>query len=749
MAAMVKLRDPNPLLPDGSLDLKLWLERVSEDRSERELEFIYKACLLAQKTETTGLTTPWGDKCLNPGLVMAEILHDLGLDTPTLAAAIVYYANRYAHLSLDKIKENLSPEVAKLLSGVQKIDQVSVGRQRERYAENLRRMLLSIVEDVRVVLIKLVAHTSEMRAAVKWDEKLKTQMSIETQEIYAPLANRLGIGQIKWELEDLAFRFLEPEQYKQIAKFLHEKRLDREDYIEGLIEEITTKLKSQGIDSAVSGRAKHIYSIWKKMQRKGVGYNEIYDVRAIRITVATIQECYAALGVVHTLWQHIPKEFDDYIANPKENGYRSLHTAVLGPEGKTLEVQIRTPEMHAQAELGVAAHWRYKENVLHDAHYESKLANLRQILKWQEEWTEDQESRDMIRNEIFRDRVYVLTPKGEIIDLPHDATVLDFAYHVHTEIGHRCRGAKINGRIVPLTHGLESGDKVEILTAKTGGPSRDWLNRDLKYLNTSRARAKAMQWFKKQDIDTHIQDGREILERELKRLGGETLRFEALAQQLKMDSVEDMLAQLGNGELRISQILGAIQNLLQPSLPKVAQSNTESKNLSKSSKKLELIGLKPRQRERSAEIMVSGVGNLLCQMAKCCKPVPGDDIIGYITVGKGVTVHRKDCINILQAKQNKMNRLIQVTWGGDTQNLYLVEIAIRAYDRAGLLHDITAQLTGERINVVAVNTLSNKKDNTADFRFSLEIAGVEALSKVLNRIQQLPNVIEVKRLQQT
>ena len=535
--------------------------------------------------------------------------------------------------------------------------------------------------------------------------------------------------------EDLAFRFLQPTEYKRIAELLDERRLNRESYIDSVVREITESLKAQDIEPEVSGRAKHIYSIWKKMQRKGVDYNEIYDLRAIRIVVKKISECYEALGTVHTLWQHIPKEFDDYIANPKSNGYRSLHTAVIGPEGRTLEVQIRTPDMHAQAELGVAAHWRYKENVTHDSQYESKLANLRQVLKWQEEWTNETESEthEALKSEVFQDRVYVLTPKGAVLDLTQNATVLDFAYHVHSEIGHRCRGAKVNGRMVPLTHTLKSGDRVEILTAKTGGPSRDWLNRDLGFLKTSRARTKALQWFKKQDRDQNIQDGREALERELKRLGVENLSFDSIARQLKMNKTEDLLAGLGGGDLRIVQILNAIQVLI-PSL--TVKPSQKTGTLSAFSEK-----------QGGMDITVSGVGNLLCHMARCCKPVPGDEIIGYITIGKGVSVHRKDCINILQAKQNKLNRLIQVEWGKVIHNQYLVKIVIRAFDREGLLRDISSLLASEHINVTALSTVTNKQDNIAEFKCTIEISGLESLSRVLNRIQQLPNIIEVKRLE--
>ncbi len=737
---MVKIRETHPLLADGSPDIHKWLDRVSDNKTLAEIELITKACALAKTADPSVLVPLLGKPCIHQGLMMAEILHELGLDTTTVVAAIVYHTHYYAKLPLDEITKALGKEVAQLIVGVQKIDSIPTESHRVRESsvrqiENLRRMLLAIVEDIRVVLIKLASHTCEMRVAVNLDESFKQRIAKETEEIYAPLANRLGIGQIKWELEDYAFRFTVPEQYKHIAELLDERRVDREVYIDKVVSEITSALQAQGISPSVFGRAKHIYSIWKKMQRKGIKYDQIYDIRAIRILVPSIRDCYAALGAVHALWQHIPKEFDDYIANPKSNGYRSLHTAVIGPEGKTLEVQIRTPLMHEQAELGVAAHWRYKENLSHDAQYEAKLADLRQVLKWQEEWVTDIETDEDLNAEILQDRVYVLTPKGKVMDLPQGATVLDFAYHVHTEIGNCCRGAKVNGRMVPLIYALKNGDRVEILTAKSGGPSRDWLNRDLNFLKTGRARSKVLQWFKRQDRVQNIQEGREVLERELKRLGIENVSLETVAHQLKITKVEDMLAALGNGEIRVSQILSAIQVVMQPLLQKASSLTEETRNIP------------VKEKINTMDITVSGVGNLLCHMARCCRPVPGDEIIGYITVGRGVSVHRKDCINILQARQNKLNRLVQVEWGKNINNRYSVEIVIKAYDREGLLHDISAVLASEHIDIIGVRAVSNKQENVADLRFILEISGLESLSKVLNRIQRLPNIVEVRRVQ--
>lgn len=725
---MVKVREADPLLPDGGVDAGAWLQRIIGDRSPEEVSLIQKALELAALFGAD-IMTPLGDSCFHQGLVMAEILHHLGTDTSTICAGLVYDAMRYGQLELEKVQDVLGDKVASLVSGVQKLQSVQMPSSLKN--ENLRRMLLAVVEDVRVVLIKLAEHTCEMRAAVNTEESLRYSMAEDTLHIYVPLANRLGIGQLKWELEDLAFRFLEPAAYKRTAKLLDQKRADREEYINDVIHQIQKDLESQHIHATITGRAKHIYSICKKMQRKGVSYNEIYDVRAIRILVASIRDCYATLGIVHSIWQPIPKEFDDYIAHPKANGYRSLHTAVFGPMGKTLEVQIRTVEMHHQAELGVSAHWRYKEGGVHDQSYEQKLTQLRQILSWQHEVGAGVEADDTLGSELFEDRIYILTPKGKVIDLPKNATALDFAYHVHTELGNRCRGVKVNGKMVSLTHALKSGDQVEILTAKSGGPSRDWINPQLGYLKTARARAKAHQWFRRQDREQNISDGREVLEREFKRLNVHHISFETLAHQLKMNKADDLLSALGGGEIRLAQVLNAVQ-ILEPSLLKRNAMHVPSKVKS--------------NRNPAMDVRVRGVGNLLCQMAKCCLPIAGDEIIGYITVNRGVSIHKKDCLNILQSSEKNRNRLIQVDWDNGVEHQYTVSIDIRAYDRQGLLRDITAILASEHINVVSALTLTNREQNLADFKFTVQISGVEMLGKIFQKIQQLPNVIEVRRV---
>lgn len=733
---MVKVRNTHPLHADGSVDLTAWLEQISAKRGSRDETILRHACELVTNTQN-----------LHNGLLTAEILDELGLDTASLAAGIVYETVKHGQLPADQIKTSLGAEILKLVQGVQEMDQVHARNplkiNREDIAQetlhNLRKMLLAVVEDVRVVLIKLAGHLCAMRLATKSDERVKQQLALEAKEIYAPLANRLGIGQIKWELEDYAFRFLHPDIYKNIAQLLDERRLDREKYLDTVKEQLTSALAHQHIQAEIHTRVKHIYSIWRKMQRKMIGYNEIYDVRALRIIVPSIADCYAALGVVHTLWQHIPKEFDDYIANPKNNGYQSLHTAVIGPEGKTIEVQIRTQQMHEQSELGVAAHWRYKEGSQHEPYYEKKLNQLRQILNWQEELVLDGETVESLRTEFFADRVYVFTPQGDVIDLPSGATAIDFAYHIHSSVGDRCRGAKVNGKMIPLNQPLINGAQVEILTSKEGGPSRDWLNPHLKYIVTAKAKAKIQQWFRQQNRQQNIHDGRESLMRELKRLGLDHLSIKELAHHVPSSNndEEDLLAGIGNGDIKISQVIGAIQRLKHPPQLITPLAHEE-------------IHIQPhipsKVKGLSGEIIVAGIDNLVTHMARCCKPVPGDEIIGFITLGEGIAIHRKDCLNMLQIPDDKKARLITVEWGKKIKNQYSVDIEIKAYNRRGLVRDISAVVSAEEVDIISMETKTDKDANRAEFRIKLEVPGLEALGKVLTKIQQIPNIIEVYRV---
>ncbi|WP_137885173.1 GTP diphosphokinase [Pseudomonas sp. 2FE] len=743
---MVQVRAHHPINTDGSINLEAWLDHVVSVDQALDRGALKAACEFAREAEQQANATQnlWaeGTSSFRTGLEIAEILADLKLDQDSLVAAVIYRGVREGKITLASVHQRFGSVVAKLIEGVLRMAAISASlKPRESLVlgtqaqvENLRKMLVAMVDDVRVALIKLAERTCAIRAIKHADDEKRHRVAREVFDIYAPLAHRLGIGHIKWELEDLSFRYLEPEQYKQIAKLLHERRLDRERFITEVMTQLKTELAATGVQADISGRAKHIYSIWRKMQRKGLEFSQIYDVRALRVLVPEMRDCYTALGIVHTLWRHIPKEFDDYIANPKENGYRSLHTAVIGPEGKVLEVQIRTHAMHEEAELGVCAHWRYKGTDVKSGsnHYEEKISWLRQVLEWHEELGDIGGLAEQLRVDIEPDRVYVFTPHGHAIDLPKGATPLDFAYRVHTEIGHNCRGAKINGRIVPLNYSLQTGEQVEIITSKHGTPSRDWLNTNLGYVTTSRARAKIVHWFKLQDRDQNVAAGKALLERELSRLALPHVDYGRLAEKANLKTAEDMFAGLGAGDLRLAHLVNAAQQLVEPE---------------RGHEQLELIPRRPTGHKpgKRGDIQIQGVGNLLTQMAGCCQPLPGDAIVGYITLGRGVSIHRQDCASVLQLSGREPERIIQVNWGPVPVQTYPVDIIIRAYDRSGLLRDVSQVLLNEKINVLAVNTRSNKEDNTAAMSLTIEIPGLDALGRLLGRISQLPNIIEVRR----
>jgi GTP pyrophosphokinase len=679
---------------------------------------------------------PSGQRCLAQPMAVAALLDELNLDHETLAAGLLWRAVEEGLVETERVRSELGEAVAALVDGVLRMGQIQdlkepeTDRRRDAVRlEGLRKLLLAMAEDLRVVMIRLAGRLHELRSLRSASAPERQRLARETLDIYAPLANRLGIWQIKWELEDYAFRYLEPQRYQALVRQLDERRDDRERYIGEAIRRLQAALASAGVHAEVSGRPKHLYSIFKKMQRKGVDLHEVFDVRAVRILVDSLKDCYAALGVVHGMWPYLPKEFDDYIANPKGNDYRSLHTAVIGPGGHPLEVQIRTHEMHRQAELGVAAHWRYKEGGADDPHFQDRIAWLRQLLELKDESSGAEDFLERFKTEVFHDRVYALTPKGRVVDLPRGATPLDFAYAVHTEIGHRCRGAKLKGSIVPLTYELKNGDQVEIITVRHGGPSRDWLNPSLGYLKTPRAQGKVRQWFKQQDYEKNLSAGRDILERELKRLGAGEVGLEKLAVRLKIARVEDMLAALGRGELGCSHIANALKDEVLPA-------------------SRHLPGTRPRLRRSSGplgDVTIAGVGNLMTQLARCCKPAPPDPITGYVTQGRGVTIHRKDCPNSLRLGVMDPSRVMEVAWSAELEGTYQVDIAVQAYDRQGLLRDISQVLANEKVNVLGVNTLTDRDTRIASMRFTVEVPDVGKLSRVLSRVAQLPNVTEVHR----
>ncbi|MGX5201708.1 GTP diphosphokinase [Aliikangiella sp. IMCC44632] len=670
---------------------------------------------------------------------MANILSSLNVNSKGLIAAILYPLLDAGLIDLEKIALKVSKSVANLLEGVTTMDAIRglqddfVDDSDASQIDNLRKMLLAMVDDVKVVLIKLAERLYLLRVADRHSHDYQLKLANEISHVYAPLANRLGVGQIKWEMEDLAFRLIHREEYKQIAKSLDEKRVARETYVGSVLEVIGSALAKINVTADLQGRAKHIYSIWKKMQRKQVGFDEIYDVRAVRVLVPEIQDCYSVLGVVHGLWKHIPKEFDDYIATPKENGYRSLHTAVIGPEGKTLEIQIRTFDMHQESELGVAAHWKYKEgNAAAADGYEAKIAWLRQLLEWQDEVTESAEIVEEFRNQVLEERVYVFTPRGKLIDLPKGSTALDFAYRVHTDVGHRCRGAKVNGRIIPLTQALVTGQKVEVLTSKTGGPSRDWLSEHQGYVRSSRARSKINQWFRHQDKDKNIAAGKALLEKELIKHNIKQADILKTAQHFNYNKEEELYAGIGVGDKGLHQVLNVVRTLTNQ--PEPINRNTVIKKRASVAK-----------RSASSDVLVEGVGNLLTRMAGCCKPVPGDEISGYVTQSRGIMVHREDCRYLMASRQTSPEKVLNVEWTSSVNDSYLIDLNIKAYDRKGLLSDITLLMSEEKVSVTSLNTHVNKQRLMVVIKIQIEVPSIATVSKIMTKVEQLPTVVSVQR----
>jgi GTP pyrophosphokinase len=722
----------------GDIDLQAWLQNLPTRYATDEHSLISHAASLAQLTGSD-TPTPIGISCLEQGLRIGKILSELNVDEETMAAGILYSCVRYAELDLEDISEELTIAISKIIRGVEKMDAIdslsasSDGHLSKRKMDNIRKMLLAMVDDIRIVLLKLAERLVILRHAslLSPDEQIK-EANI-THTIYAPLANRLGIGHIKWELEDFSFRYLQPDTYKEISKALKSTRKERELYVQNMISFLEKTMKEQlGLEKVeVTGRAKHIYSIYKKMTRKKVGLEEIYDALAFRILVPKIEDCYGVLGQVHGLWKPIKKEFDDYVTTPKPNGYRSIHTAVIGPEDKYFEVQIRTFEMHEEAELGVAAHWIYKEGEPVKRGYEAKIAWLRQLMDWQQEVTNAENVEDNDQTQIFDDHIYVFTPQGDVLELPKGATPLDFAYHIHTDVGHRCRGAKVAKHIVPLSYELKMGDSVSILTTKEGQPSRDWLNPHTGYLKTARAKSKVHQWLRQQDVEKNIESGQAQYEKELRRLNLKNFDSKALIHKMHFQKAEDFYGSLGRGDITIPAVIHAIEELLKPEIK-----TDDTPEIAKSSHK----------KIAPTDISIEDVGNLLTSTALCCKPIPGDDIIGYITRDKGVSIHKADCPNILNTPEQNKPKLINVNWGTKTENKYHADLVIHTYDRQGLVRDITHLLVSEKVSLLGLTTSIDKGDSTTRINLSIEVNGLNPLSKILNKIQQIPNVIEVTRI---
>jgi GTP pyrophosphokinase len=723
----------------------VWLDEISLGRTKEEITQIEQAALFAIKAHE-GQKRSSGEDYVNHTFAVAGIVHELGLDSDSVIAALLHDSVEDTEVTLKEITDLFGSSVSQLVDGVTKMEVIQEfadhkggGSSENAKAESLRKMMLAMVDDVRVVLIKLCDRLHNMRTLDAVRPEKQVRVATETLEIFAPLANRLGVWQVKWELEDLSFRYMYPDTYKEIAGQLAERRVDRQRYIEDFVDSLKQALYSQSIEAQVVGRPKHIYSIWSKMKKKGLDFEDIFDVRAVRVLVDTVQDCYAALGLIHTKWKYISGEFDDYIATPKENNYRSIHTAVIGPLGRVVEVQIRTHDMHEYNELGIAAHWRYKEGGRHsDEAVNNKILWLRQLLEWKDEVADASEFVDRVKDEVFQDRVYVFTPKGKVIDLAYGSTPLDFAYAIHTEVGHRCRGAKVNGKMVPLTHKLETGERVSIVTTKTGAPSLDWLDPHKGYIKSKRARAGIQHWFRHENREETIAHGRDILDRELDRMNLQDVNLDRLAKQLNVEDAEELYFKLVDGSIKPGRAAAAAQRLIGP------VDNEDEEQLE--------ISFKPggRRVERPKEfakndLTIQGVSDLMTSFAKCCNPVPGDKVLGFVTRGAGITIHRSNCANILYQQNNAEERVVEVSWGADKERTYPMSVSLKAFDRKGLLRDVSSVFADERINVLEMNTRTEPKDQSVNMKILAEVADLEAMSKLLAKLDQLPNVMSVKR----
>ncbi len=737
----------------GHFDVEDWMNSLPVKESDKEeISKVFLYC-----NEKMGESQDEKIRLSNRAIEMIGILLTLHMDLDTFKAAILYPHLEANYFTLEQAKADFGSKIANILHGVRDMEAIrflhnlSSNTVTDSQIDNVRRMLIAMVEDVRAVVIKLAERIAALREVKNADEETRVLVAKEISNIYAPLANRLGIGQLKWELEDLAFRYLHPDIYKQIAHLLDEKRIDRENYINDFVKDLKEKLKSEGLNAEVYGRPKHIYSIWRKMQKKHLDFSGLYDVRAVRVIVDRLQDCYAALGVVHTKYHHIPREFDDYIANPKPNGYQSIHTVVIGPNGKTVEIQIRTSEMHKNAELGVAAHWKYKEggNPGIDAAYEERISWLRKLLSWQEDMVESGAIVDEFKTQVFEDRVYVFTPKGDVVDLPTGATPLDFAYHIHSEVGNRCIGAKVDGKIVPFTYQLQTGDQVEIFLQTEQNPSRDWLNPNNGYVRTSKARAKIASWFRKEDREKNILAGKDLLEKEILRHGLQITK-EQLSSFIKLTykrynakDLNDIFAGIGSGDIRINQVI----NFLEERIKELTAPVDDGEQIIKTIEQRTLNRLaNSRKVIDKSQVIVHGVGNLVTSLAKCCQPIPGDDILGFITQGRGISIHRSDCETLKNLEKQNPERIIEAQWGENYSNGFAVTIGIDANDRSGLLRDITTIIAAEKINVLGVRSRSNVYKQIAHIDIDMEVYNINDLTRMIAKLNQMPDILSASRM---
>jgi len=714
-----------------------WLKASKLHFENVDTELLTKACQYAEFFNDE-VTPPFADSVLTEGLNMANELLELNCDNQTLAAAITYPAIYYNQPTKESIEKHLSKKVYKILSSAKRMEAIQdihtpAGTALSlKKVDNLRKMLLAIVDDVRIVLIKLAERLTIMKYLRKEDTAQRRQIAEQTIHLYAPLANRLGIGQLKWQLEDFSFQYLHPDKYEEISKALKMHRVDREGYVKDMIEKLTTLFKNGGIKNMeVSGRAKHIYSIYRKMQKKDIEFQQLFDTNAFRVLAPSVEDCYTALSLVHAEWPHISEEFDDYIAKPKPNGYQSIHTAVTGPKKINVEIQIRTYQMHDDAELGVAAHWKYKEGGDKTSNYEEKITRLREVMDWQQEVGSHDADAETVYSKIFEDGIYVFTPNGDIFDLPPAATPLDFAYYIHTEVGNRCKGAKVNEKLVPLTQALKTGDRVEILTAKEGKPSRDWLSPTQGYVTTNQARIKIRHWFKKENYNIDFEEGEKIWEKACRREGINKSAINKVYERFNFKKSNDLIAAIGAGDVGVPTVLHALQ---------------EKEPTQKTEKPVVIIKkAQPEKTKITSDLSIEGVDNLLTQIAKCCKPIPGDPILGYITKGRGISIHHQSCRNIQQAVTYRPQRIIEVNWGGKKEQAYPVDLIIDADDRSGLVRDITSVIANENVPLFGLNSRADKIKSRAYINLTIEINSLDLLKKVLTQLRQINGVMTVER----
>ncbi len=746
---------------NASFDFAKWVEALEltsdyKDAISKTNEFVLR-CIRKAEVE---------EDFVNPDDLVARfnhisseivgILMSLNMDLPSLVVSIIYPAYESGFIKLDDIREAFGAKTATLLLAVKDMEAIrslqtlTSSNATEEQVDRVRRMLLAMVKDVRAVVIKLAERIAVIRAAKDETPESRYLIAKEVSNIYAPLANRLGIGQLKWELEDLAFRFLHADTYKEIAADLGERRVDREKYIEDFVSSLQDLLKREGINSTVYGRPKHIYSIWKKMQKKHLKFNELYDVRAVRVLVNTIEECYATLGVIHSNFEHITKEFDDYIANPKPNGYQSIHTVVYGKGHKVVEIQIRTHSMHNSAELGVAAHWKYKEGNGQSQGVEERINWLRKLLSWRDDLVKSGSLEEEFKNQVFEDRVYIFTPNGEVIDLPTGATPLDFAYHVHTMVGHCCIGAKVDGRIVPYTYKLKTGEQVEIITSKKPNPSRDWINSENGFLKTAKARNKVQSYFRKIDFDRNKELGASLVEKEIYKLGLDVSKeqinsiLKLKLSKFNLKTVDDIFANVGAGDIGVNIITGIISSTLEKDKTDDIDSNDLIEDLINKRQNDEIL----KKNKTRSGIIVEGVGDIMTHMAKCCQPIPGDEIVGFVTQGRGISIHRSDCEKLRRIQELFPERVVDATWGNNVQldNGYTVTVRIVSEDYSGFLRDITTVIANEKINVLGIKSHVDESKNICLVDVDLLVLSIPVLNRTLAKLNDLSKVISAQRI---